>query len=150
MGPLSRHASQDVRTLLRTLGVDEYHATMMIAHMFIAPATTDLDMPPVIVTIRHLQGMLNHMGAGVPETGQLNVQTGAALDALIGPGWMSAPWYEILQAALAAHERGVDLTPRRPPPAMGFVPDLPRVPGGILGWAALAGAAYYFLVHRRP
>jgi hypothetical protein len=145
MGQAFQHANQDLPTMLRVIGVDDYTATMMIPNMMIAPATTDLDMPPVIMTIRALQRCLNTMGANLREDGDLDVDTARAIRQVTGPGWKSTPWYQIVQAVIYAAEHGGRVTVGQPPkPAMGFVPDLPVMPGGIVGWAALGGLAYYF------
>lgn len=144
-------ANQDIRTLLASMGIDDYHATLMIAHMFIAPATTDLDMSPIIMYIAALQTELAKMGAPLRPTGDLDLPTAAALQTIVGPGWQSTPWFQIGQYVVHAADRGATLTPPTPMPAMGAtidLPSLPSMPGGLMGWAALGAGAYYLFFHK--
>jgi hypothetical protein len=146
MGQRFNHANQDLPSLLRTVGVDDYTAQSMIPNMMIAPATTDLSMQSVIMTIRAIQRCLNTMGANLREDGELDVDTAQAIQQVTGPGWKSTPWYQILQAIVYAAEGGgtVKTKSRTGHRAVGFIPDLPAMPGGLVGWAALGGLAYYF------
>lgn len=145
-------ASQDLRTLLQTIGIADWNATMIIPYLLTSPATTDLDMAQVILVIEALQNVLNEMGAQVPVNGELNVATANALDQICGPGWMSAPWYQVIQAVVWAHGHKGTVTPRRRPKAVGYAMGdiaLPAMPGGSLGWLAAAGAAYYFFFREK-
>lgn len=150
MGQIFQHANQDLHTLLTTLGIDEYNTTSMISTMMIAPATTDMQMAAVIMVVKALQRALRSMGAtDVADTGLLDLQTASAIEQVTGPGWQSVPWYQTIQAVVWAAEHGVTVSPMRSAaPAMGYVPmagiTLPDMPGGLLGWAAIGAAAYYF------
>lgn len=149
MGDLSRYANQDMRTLLGTLGVGQISSTLIIRYMFMLPATTDLQSAPVVELIKALQRQLIRMGAPLRVTGDMDVPTADCLERLVGANWQSVPWAQVVQTVISAVEHDVDLSPRATAPAMGYVPDLPLLPGGILGWAIAGGAAYFFLRNRK-
>lgn len=145
MGALYQHSTQDIPTLLSAVGVDHYTSQMLVPFMFMAPSTTDLDMPSVIEMIRAIQSSLNAIGGELDESGELDLPTAASIQQVTGPGWKSRPWYQIVEAIVYAADHGGKIMPARvAPPAMGATIDLPTPPGGILGWAAIAAAVYYF------
>ncbi len=145
-------ASQDLRTLLQSIGIADWNATMVIPYLLTAPTTTDLDMAQVILVIEALQNVLNTMGANLRVSGEFDLPTAKALDEICGPGWQSVPWYNVIQAVVWAHSHGRHVTGGQPRAAMGYAMgavDLPSMPGGMLGWLAAAGAAYYFLFREK-
>lgn len=157
MGQRYHNATQDLRTLVTTIGIDQWNASMLIPYLWTAPVTTDLDMNQIILLIEHLQKTLNDMGANLVAEGQLDLETADALTQICGPGWKSVPWYQIIEAVIWAHEHGPRIVPRSPraiagkPAAVGYAMgdlSLPSMPGGALGWAAAAAAAYYLLLRR--
>jgi len=154
MGQIYQHATQDIPTLLRATGVDDYTAQMLVPFMFMAPATTDLDMPSVIEIVRSIQRSLNAIGATLDESGELDVQTAALIQQVTGPGWKSVPWYQILEKIVHHADLGGTVTPVTARAAMGYAGSmgdfaLPAMPGGIWGWAALGGLAYYYFGRKK-
>jgi hypothetical protein len=153
MGQLYDHATQDIPTLLRATGVDDYTAQMLVPFAFMAPATTDLDMPSVIEIVRAIQRSLNALGANLQESGQLDVQTAILIQQVTGPGWKSVPWYQILEKIVHHADRGGTVRPIARPAAgvagsmCDFAPS--SMPGGLLGWAALGGLAYYLFGRKK-
>ena len=149
MTPRYAAANQDIRTLLRSLGIDEYHATLMIAHMFIAPATTDMDMTPVRLFVKALQTELKKLGAPVEASGEIDLPTAGAFEVICGHDWPSIPWFQIGQYVIHAGDRHLSFAPKKAPSAMGATVDLPTMPAfGTLGWLAVLGGAYYLFVHK--
>jgi len=146
--PTQHRKDNNARELLLGLGMGNYNATIAIQYMFIAPAATDPAMPSIILMTKHVQLGLRAAGAPVAVTGQIDDATARALISLVGPDWNQVTWYELFRATTEAKrqrtlaERGGDLE-------MGFVPDLPEVPGGILTWAAAAVAVWYFLLRKK-
>jgi hypothetical protein len=146
--PTQHRKDNNARELLLGLGMGNYNATIAIQYMFIAPAATDPAMPSIILMTKHVQLGLRAAGAPVAVTGQIDDATARALITLVGPDWNQVTWYELFRATTEAKrqrtlaERGGDLE-------MGFVPDLPEVPGGILTWAAAAVAVWYFLLRKK-
>lgn len=142
-----RKGENDARRLLLGLGMGNFNATIAIQYMFLAPSTTDPAMASVILMTKHLQLGLRAAGANVAVTGQVDEPTAKALAKLAGPEWNHVTWYSLFRAvteakrlrSLEEHGSSVDL---------GFVPDLPAIPGGMVTIAALA-AAWYFLIHKR-
>lgn len=154
MPGLFRHANQDIRTLLISLGVDPYNASALITTTFSSPSTTDLNMQAVILMIKALQGTLRTMGAtDVYPTGQLDLETASAIAQITGPGWKSAPWYMTIQAVAFAADHGRRVSPMRRAapsyavPMSGFA--LPSIPGGPLGWLAIGAGVLYYYTHKR-
>lgn len=144
-------AARTMRTLLRRLGVGDFNITMCVPFMFIAPATTDPRSPPIITLVKHVQRALNELGAGVPETGYLNVPTAQVLEELVGPGWEGRSWADNIRAVTQAKDDRLSLAPELEldaappvPEAVGFF-DLPDVPGGVLTYALAAYLLYRHL-----
>lgn len=142
------------RTLLTDLGVGNFNATMIIPFMFMAPATTDPRSAPIMMMMRQIQRHLYAMGSRVADSGFIDQTTAANLETLMGPGWLNRPWADVVTAVTQAHASHVRLqaTPPQPddygPEAVGVFDFLPDVPGGLLTYAAAAGALYYFLRKR--
>ncbi len=141
-------AERTMRTMLRRLGIGNFNITGCIPFLFIAPATTDPKSPPVMMMAKHLQRVLNELGARVPVTGYLNQPTARALAQVLGPDWMSMSWADNIRAVLRARDLRRSLAPvpedaLEPPPAesVGFF-DLPDVPGGVVTYA-IAGYLLY-------
>jgi hypothetical protein len=140
----------NARQLLRRLGMGDYNATMAIQYMFIAPAATDPDMPPVILMTKHLQQGLRAAGGTCQVTGQIDDATAKCLVRLAGPDWHQKSWYELFSVVITAKRRRSLETP--PAMAMGLVPDLssfPDVPGGVFTLAAGGYAVWYFFFRKK-
>jgi hypothetical protein len=142
-------ANQDARTLLQSLGIDGYNATLIISHLFIPPATTDMDMAPVLMFVEALQKDLVKLGAPIDPSGEIDLPTAQCFEALCGPDWPSMPWFQIGQSVIHASDSDIRLAPATPPPAMGGLIDLPAIPGGLLGWAAIGAVVYFGFFHKR-
>lgn len=140
-----RKGENDARRLLLGLGVGNFNATIMIQYMFLAPSTTDPAMASVILMTKHVQLGLRAAGASdVAVTGQIDLATATALRKLLGPEWNHVTWYSIFRAVTEAKARR-SLLERENTLELGFVPELPDLPGGTLTWAAAAVAAYLLL-----
>lgn len=139
-----------VRDILLDLGVGDFNATMAIPFMLIPPRTLDPAMVQVLVVNRCLQQMLVEMGASrVRVTGVLDEGTADALTQIVGPEWLTMPYYESLRRVTAAHQAGhrfVTVAPHRQSAMGGTFDFLPSVPGGAMtyGIAALVGLHYWF------
>jgi hypothetical protein len=146
--PTQHRKDNNARQLLLGLGMGQYNATMAIQFMFLAPAATDPAMPSIILMTKHLQLGLRAAGAGgVPVTGQIDDATARALIELVGPDWNQVAWYELFRATTEAKRtRSLE---QRAGLELGFIPDLPAVPGGMFTWAAAAVVAWYFLIHKK-
>lgn len=140
-----RKGENDARQLLLGLGMGNYNATIAIQYLFLAPASTDPAMPSVFLMTKHLQQGLRAAGASdVDVSGQIDAPTARALTRLVGRDWNHVTWYELYRATTEAM-RMKTLLRRAPDLGLGFVPDLPAVPGGAFTWAAAAVAAYFLL-----
>lgn len=136
------NATQDGRALLNSLGIGDFNATMLIPYLFLTPATTDPDMPPVQMLVETVQAQLQAMGAPVSVNGLLEKETAAELRKLTGPNWPGMMWSQILETVLRAKMAGRRLHPTAPARgavAVGFLPELPAPFGSpvVLGVAAL-------------
>ena len=80
-----KKGANDARTILLSMGVGNYNATIMIQYMFLSPSTTDPAMPSIILMTKHLQAGLRAAGARVPLDGQIDAPTARALITLVGP-----------------------------------------------------------------
>ena len=144
-----RKGENDARQLLLGLGVGNYNATIMIQYMFLAPSATDPAMPSIILMTKHLQLGLRAAGAhSVAVNGQIDDTTARALIQLVGPEWNHVAWYELFRSTIEAKKRR-SLEQQSGNLELGFIPDLPAVPGGMFTWAAAAFAAWYFLIHKK-
>lgn len=134
------------RELLRALGVTGHQATIAIPFLWLTPATTDPDMVQVRLLVQALQSSLNRLGANVPVTGMLDVDSARELRRITGPNWPKQTWATIGQAVYRAQLSGVSLAPApaapvfaAPPGAVGFL-DLPEIDtttllvAGAIGW----------------
>jgi len=148
-------ASQhSIRALLRSIGIGDFNATLVIQSMFIAPATTDPKSASTILLVQHLQRILNRQGAKIRETGYLDHATAGAIQAVAGPGWEQRPWADTAQAILLARDTGQTWRDDPPPPPnygptgmpLGFLPD---VPGGMLTYGIAAVVAYHLWKQRK-
>lgn len=146
--------TNNVRDILRQLGVGDFNATMMIQDAFIAPATSDPRSPQIILIVKHLQAKLADMGAPIAISGQIDDPTASYLVALMGHDVLGMPWYHVIGGVLDAEAAGVSLAPKTarpirqgPAPVSGLSglldgPSfLPAIPGGLLTY----GVAGYFL-----
>ena len=138
-----KKGANDARTILLSMGVGNYNATIMIQYMFLSPSTTDPAMPSIILMTKHLQAGLRAAGARVPLDGQIDAPTAKALITLVGPEWNHVSWYALFDATLAA-KRTRSLERRSQEMSLGMVPDLPDIPP-VVSWAAIAAAAYLYL-----
>jgi hypothetical protein len=146
--PTQHRKDNNARQLLLGLGMGQYNATMAIQFMFLTPAATDPAMPSIILMTKHLQLGLRAAGSGVAVTGQIDDATARALIELVGPDWNQVAWYELFRSTIEAKKRR-SLEQRAGNLELGFIPDLPAVPGGMFTWAAAAVAAWYFLFHKK-
>lgn len=145
--PTKHRADNNARQLLLGLGMGNYNATIAIQYMLLAPAATDPAMPSIILMTKHMQLGLRAAGSGIAVTGQIDDPTASALIELVGPDWHQVTWYELFRATTAAKQaRSLE---RRASLDLGLIPDAPAIPGGMLTWAAVAAAAWYFLVHKK-
>ncbi len=96
----------NLRALLLALGMGDFNATGVITIMLMPPASTDPDMPPVILLTRRIQIALNKMGAGLTVSGALDQPTADVVASLTGSGYLQRPWYNIVEAVLGAQRRG--------------------------------------------
>ena len=148
MTTIATKSEVSARTLLTSLGVGHFNATMIIQYMFVAPATTDPKSPPIILLVEKIQRALAQMGAPVAVTGQLDLNTAQYLSAVVGERWMTMPWAATVSAINSARDNGLDLAPvvassgpLEPIPLSGPLDFLPDVPGGIVTY----GVAAYLL-----
>lgn len=145
----------DVRNSLLELGVGDFNATMCIPMMFMAPRTTDPAMVEVIVVVRSIQEALAAMNApNIRPTGVLDDATADALDQLMGPEWLMKPYYDTINAVVAAEKAGYTFmapTPMRtgPEPVGGFFDFLPTVPGGLVTYGVGALLLWHFMKKKR-
>lgn len=152
-------APNNVRGLLKAIGIGDYNATMIIQYAFVAPATTDPRSSPIIIMVRHLQGALNDMGASVPVSGYLDQPTAAALARVVGPNWERLSWADNIRAVVAGRGVGFSasapaqftpaLTVSAPAPAPVGMFDLPDVPGGAVTYAAAAVLAWHLFFRKK-
>lgn len=146
--------SKNLRTLLTSIGIGGFNATMIIPYMMISPATTDPKASQIVLIVQHIQRALFRLGAtDVAESGRLDQPTAQALLQIVGPNWERMPWSASVSAVVTAMETGrkvappMSMTPQDEtsdamPVAVGGPLDfLPDVPGGLLTYA-IAG---YFL-----
>lgn len=143
------------RNLLLKLGVGNYNATMMIPYLFVSPMTTDPKSPMIMLMVKHLQKMLNQMGAGLIVTSYLDRPTANALTGLFDTEqWTQWSWSDVIASTVKSKTQNVRLDAVPPPnkyaiAATGDMPfGLPDVPGGVLTYAAGAAAIWYFMKHR--
>jgi len=151
--------SKNLRTLLTSIGIGGFNATMIIPYLMISPATTDPKASQIVLIVQHLQRALYRLGAtDVAESGRLDKPTAQALLQVVGPEWERMPWSASIAAVVTAMEHGHKIVP---PGAMTPVDDdsvpvavggpldfLPDVPGGLFTYA-LAGYFLYRHFRRR-
>ncbi len=147
-------STQDARSLVAAIGIGDFNATMVIPYVFLTPANTDPDMPPVRLLVQGIQRVLRQMGAStVSDSGMLQAETATELRRLTGPNWTGMTWGTIIETTLRARDAGRRLDPVKVQPAeletLGFLPDLPAVPGGMWTLAAAGVAAYYLFFKRK-
>jgi hypothetical protein len=136
-------SENNVRQLLLRLGMGSYNATMAIQYMFIAPAATDPSMPSIILMTKALQDGLCAAGADCEVTGIVGPRTAKCLAKLVGPRWNQMSWYQLFSAVINAKDRRSFTAPQTSLSAVGFIPDLPEIPGGLMTIALMAAGAYY-------
>lgn len=143
-------ATQDLRSLVNTLGIGQFNATLVIPYMFFTPAGTDPDMAAVRVLVEALQAGLHGMGANVPVDGIIDERTDAELTKLTGPDWPGMTWATLFETVIRARASGRSLAPVRggPLPELEMVGDIPAVPGGLMTIAAAGIAVWYFLLRK--
>ncbi len=152
----------DMRALLLRMGVSDFNATQMIPILFMGPAQTDADMPPVILLVEAFQRNLNAMGASLPVTGRMTPDTVLELRKITGTAWPRMRWFEIANAIRGARESGMLLKPgitdgrpmRHARPmgnadGLGLSDPFP-MPGGLLGWAAVGALVYWYFTGKTP
>lgn len=147
----------NARDLLRAIGIGQFNATMIIPFMFIAPATTDPKSPSIILVVKHLQIMMNEMGAALPVTGYLDNATATAIETIAGPGWEQRSWADNVQAVLRARTKGITWREDPPPPPnygpsgmqLGSVGPLPDVPGGLVTYGIAGFLAWKWWKSRK-
>lgn len=145
------------RTLLLRLGISDLNATIIIPYMFISPMTTDPKSPQIMLLVKHVQKALNQMGAGLYVTSYLDRPTAAALTGLFGTdAWSAWSWSDVVASVVRAKAQNMSLREVEPitTHAIAATGDvmpfgLPDVPGGVLTYAAAAGALWYFMKKRK-
>jgi hypothetical protein len=146
-----------IRAALNDLGVGDFNATMAIPYMFIAPRATDPSAVQLIVVIEQIQQALGAMGApDIVPNGSLDSATANALATLMGPEYISMPWYDIVRSVVKSERANYKFPIAVPVPGVvvaqsGFgdtlsaIPDaigLPSVPGGVLTYGLGAYLLY--------
>ena len=140
---MSVYQPKTARDLLTDLGVGRFNATMMIESMFMAPATTEVASPQIMLLVGQLQKMINTMGAKprLTITGTIDPSTAYYLAQIAGPNFLHVSWYEVVQAVVAAWKAGRKVSngtgvviTQKPQGIAGL--DLPDVPGGMFTYAA--------------
>lgn len=140
----------NTRRLLLDLGIGDYNATMVLPYMFMAPAQTDPAMAQVQLLTNAMRMNMRAMGATwVAQRGAIDDSMAFCLHALVGPHWNEITWGELVNALLIARRKGqrfsraygigpqtVELG------GMGFLPDLPDVPGGLLTYGLVGFLLY--------
>ncbi len=150
----------NMRELLTKIGIGQFNATMIIQYMFIAPATTDPKSPSVVLLVRHVQRALNRLGAGLRETGYLDVATANVMEQVVGPGWESRSWGDNISALVNAiggrkvlHTAELEDLPESPDGRRNLgiwdPPFLPAVPGGVVTYALAALVGLHYLKQRK-
>lgn len=148
-----RSSTQDARTVLTSMGMGNYDATMVIPYLFLSPAGTDPDMPQIRLLVGYVQRNLRMLGANVAVTEVMGEQDGVELSKLTGPNWPGMMWMDICQALLRARSMGTTLRPvrKRPTPELetvGGLPAIPSLPGPVVAGAAIVAAWYLFIRKR--
>lgn len=150
-------APHNVRGLLLELGIGDFNATGIIQSAFQSPHATDPDMPPIIILTRRIQEHLRKMGANIQISGAIDQPTDYYLRRLCGDGYLTRPWYQVMEAVVSAKNRGTRLPKVTiatqetidtsiQTQAIGGLPD---VPGGLLTYGAGALALWYFFMKKR-
>lgn len=142
MSSVYRAQTADARQILIAMGMGQYNATMVIPYLFIPPATTDADMPQVIMLVELVQRRINSLGGSLTVTGRLDQPTVAALNTALGPSWPKMTWYELCRQLIAATDvfaRAEPASRGRAQAMSGYI--LPDIPGDLiavglvfLGW----------------
>jgi hypothetical protein len=153
---MSTYRPKISRELVSAIGIGQFNATMVIPFLLMAPATTDPKSPPIMMLVRHLQMQLTAMGWPGEQTGYLDMPTAAALERLVGPGWMNRTWSQVVGNVVSARKNHVSLAPiatqvitYTAPEATGAFDFLPDLPGGTMTYVALGGLAYYLYKNRK-
>lgn len=139
------------RALLLAMGMGDFNATQCIQTMMLAPHTTDPDMPPVILLTRAIQENLNRIGAGLEVTSQIDQPTDDILYRLCGEGYLTRPWYAIVEAVLSAQNRGVQVNREQPELGVPAQPlsDYVPAPENLIKYAAIGAVAWWFLFKKK-
>ncbi len=147
------------RELLSRLGMGHFNITMTIPYLWIAPAATDPKAAQIILIVEKVQRVLNQMGAGIIDTGYLDLGTAKALVTVVGERWMSIPWAQVISAVLNAREAGLWISDTDtgtdaelvfPTQGVsGFIPGLPDVPGGLLTYGIVGYLLYRHFSKKR-
>jgi len=146
------------RTLLTQIGMGQFNATQAIVWLFTQPATSDPKQPAVILIVSALQRQLNRMGAGLNETGYLDLPTASALTTIVGDRWETLTWADNIKAVISARDAGLTIAQPDLQPVgsddhaayqeLGLF-GLPDVPGGIVTYGVAAYLLYRYLKKRR-
>lgn len=140
------------RSILLSLGVGDYNATTIIPMLFYGPAQTDPQLTQSVLLVKHMQRMMQSMGAKAVVTGTIDSTWEPYFIAIAGPQWTSVPWFDIARSLLEFKDRGqrfklnydggrqIDLS------GDSLLPDLP---GGMITYAALAAGAFLLLKKKR-
>lgn len=149
-------APHNVRGLLLELGEGDFNATGIIRFAFMTPHSTDPDMPAIIMLTRRIQENLKRMGANLTVTGALDQPTDFYLRRMCGDGYLTRPWYQVMEAVVSAKNRGTRLPKVTEATqetidtsiqtqAIGGLPD---VPGGMVTYGLGAIALWYLFKKR--
>jgi hypothetical protein len=95
-----------VRNLLLGIGVGSYQATMVAPNMWQSPAGSDPKSPHVATVVSRLQDRLSDIGYPIDKTGVIDQPTAAALQDVVGDGWMNMPWTANIAAVAARANMG--------------------------------------------
>lgn len=99
------------RSILLSLGMGDFNATMVIPYLFMAPAQTDPQMSQIIMLTRHLQSVMKSMGCPLSVTGTFDTNWAPYVAKVVGRDWLNVPWSEICQEVIAAKNRRMSLAP---------------------------------------
>jgi hypothetical protein len=144
-----------VRSILAGLGIGDVNANMIIPYMFMAPAQTDPQMAQIIILTKHLQRMMQSMGAQAVVTGTIDKAWAPYFQAIGGDSWSEVVWFDVARTLIDAQRSGMKLstpTDGREVALSGhgsfgiWTPfGLPEVPGGVITYVVGAYLIYRHL-----
>lgn len=135
----------NTRRMLLELGIGDFNATMILPYMFMGPAQTDPAMAQVQLLVKAMQRQMIAMGATwIRASGKIDIDTAHCLQELAGPHWNQTTYVELVNAILIAKRNRKTFAKGDHVGAqgIGFLPDLPDVPGGIITYGIVGYLLY--------